>query len=259
MCIVAAAVAISAIAVPKIDIKGGRVVSQGDSLMIIVGSDTAFMASGAALSAALGDTLWDAAGATSIENENTDAYDIATLDKEREMARLTAVTVQTVVVTISIALLGVVFLVLLFMYLRHRAKCKVIRQAIDARYELPQGIFGGNTYVTNYGTPQPAAPAAAAPAQVPTDGATPPPLPGEDPQAGAVPPAAPFTAATGFNMDWALVRGPITTLAVGVGLMLFFLIAGAKEVAAVMLIPALIGGARLFVVYQNQKQAQSRR
>lgn len=248
--LIAAIFALSAVSAPKIASAAPQVVTSGDSLFVIADGDTMAVLSSSGIKAALGDTVWDAVSALTIE-ETSDEYDLARLENEKQMDELIAMTVANVVTVISVSLVVIVFIVLLFFYLRRRAKYRVIQRAIDANYQLPQGIFGGNTYVNNY--PQPASqPAASQPApQSAEAGSTPPPLPGEQP---ADNPMSHLAATGNGKIDWNQMRGSFTLIASCFGVMLFFLILGVREMAAIMLIPILIGAARVFISYQSQRQ-----
>lgn len=243
--LIAAIFALSAVSAPKVSSVAPQVVTSGDSLLVIADGDTLATLSSNGIKAALGDTVWDAVSALTVE-ETSDEYDLAQLQNEQQMAELTAMTVSNVVTVISVCLVVIVFLVLLFFYLRRRAKYRVIQRAIDANYQLPQGIFGGTTYVNNYPqqAPQPSPQSA-------ETGSTPPPLPGEQPAGN---PMSHFATTGNGKIDWNQMRGSFTLIASCFGVMLFFLILGVREMAAIMLIPILIGAARVFISYQSQRQ-----
>ena len=149
----------------------------------------------------------------------------------------------------AIAVVWIVALSLLFYYLHRRRKYKTVERAIQAGYPLPDEFFGKrsqrapqqptNVYVTQVTppAPDPNAPQGAQPA------------PGMSPGYSSNP--------INNITDWAPFKGGFTTTAVGLGLMLFFLVAGAEPIAALMVIVVLIGLGKLFITYKEQQSLKN--
>lgn len=137
------------------------------------------------------------------------------------------------------ALVAIVFLSLLFYFLHRSRKYKTVDRAIMNNYPLPNEFYGKRTsrapqpttvYINQVvpntdGTAAPAAPAAM-----------------------NTPNGNPLNNIT----DWAPYKNGFTTTAVGLCLMLFFLILGSQAMAALMLIIVFIGMWKLFTTYQEQ-------
>lgn len=151
----------------------------------------------------------------------------------------------------------VIFLCLLFGYLRRRSQNRLIERAIENNYPLPDGAFGHRTNRTVYvPQPQPVYPPVfqvpAAPAA--TESQTPPPLNGaaqpQSPQ-GTQSPAVGFFAQTDIN--WRALYPAYKWIAVGVAAIIFFLAVDAPAPAGLSLVLVFIGLGKGFIAYQEQR------
>ena len=149
---------------------------------------------------------------------------------------------------VFVAIVCIVFFSLLFYYLHRRRKYKTLDRAIQAGYPLPDEFFG------KHSSSAPQQPTTVYVTQVapPTDPNIP-----HDSQGATVPP--PLQSSNPLNniTDWTPFKKGFRTTAVGLGLLLFFWIAGGTPVAALMVIVVFIGLGQLFFAYQEQQNLKN--
>lgn len=135
------------------------------------------------------------------------------------------------------ALVGIVFLSLLFYYLHRRRKYKTVDRAIMNNYPLPNEFYGKRT------------PHAPQPTTVYINQVAP------SSNATSTPAAMSTTSSTPINniTDWAPYKSGFITTIVGLCMVLFFLVLGSQAMAALMLIIVFIGMWKLFTTYQEQQ------
>lgn len=142
-------------------------------------------------------------------------------------------------ITFGWVIITVVFLSLLFYYMHRRRKYKTVDRAIQAGYPLPNEFYGKRT------------PHAPQPTTVYINQIS----PSNDATATNAAPVMQTGSSNPLNniTDWAPYKGGFITTAVGLCLMLFFLINNAEAMAALMLIIVFIGMWKLFTTYQTQQ------
>ncbi len=148
-----------------------------------------------------------------------------------------------------VAIVFIVFFSLLFYYLHRRRKYKTVDRAIQAGYPLPNEFFGKRSP----GAPQ-------QPTTVYVTQVTPPttdPNPAHTSQGTTAPPHPQSSNPLNNITDWTPFKKGFITTAVGLGLLLFFWIAGATPVAALMVIVVFIGLGQLFIAYQEQQNLKN--
>ena len=237
---------------------GSNVVTHGDTIEVVEGTDTVRILGVNALSKSITNMLND----TVVDVEDYATGEQSELDTAKEISNQWSKAVAFITMHVMIGIVFIVLLSLLFRYLNRRRKYMMVEKAIENNYPLPEYIFGGvrETVRTVYvGTPLVAQPPAP---QQPT----PPPFPGDaagiaaNPQpadAGMEQPAAPgqpaaVPPAVG-RINWMALKGGFTLTAVGIGACLFFLILGAEAPAGACSILILLGLGKMWIAYQDQK------
>ena len=238
------------------------ITTKGDTTIVVANGDTAVITSRVAglvekiisneLVNHLDDTLVGSEANPAENHQHDDARTSGLIELNRYWSSATSTITQGLLTGI----VAIVLLVLFFRYLNRRRKYKVLEKAIENNYPLPDGALG-NGQVTRvvYNFPNaPAAPVQGQPVEqgIPApppfrsyDNNTQQPQPQPQPQPQYVYP---------YNINWGQIKG-IPTFAVGVAGIIFFALAGAGPVAAVFLIPLIIGGAKMFSSYMEQKHA----
>ncbi len=199
----------------------------------------------------LDDTLLNMAEADEGTEDEATTLSYSYRQQEADMAREGMSLARDIARYFAWSLMVVVFMVLLFYYMHRRRKYKTIDNAIKNNYPLPDEFFGKRVarapqppttvYVNHIAPP---APDASAPQ-------------GSQPAPGAMPPYRASGNPLNNITDWAPFKSGIYTLAWGIGLMLFFWIAGAAPIAALMTIVILIGLYKIFTVYQEQQSLRN--
>lgn len=138
-------------------------------------------------------------------------------------------TARLIVALLVNGLVAIVALCLLFYYIHRRRRYKVIERAIAANYQLPPEFFGGRAYRQR-------AEAAASPRATPR----------QAPQAASIVDLR--------DTDLRTMRSGFTLIAVGLGLVLFFAIAGAAAMAGLMSAIVFLGLGKVAIAYQQQRQ-----
>ena len=245
---------------------GSNVVTHGDTIEVVEGTDTVRILGVNALSKSitnmLNDTVVDVEDYATGEQSELDTESPFNSSTAKEISNQWSKAVAFITMHVMIGIVFIVLLSLLFRYLHRRRKYMMVEKAIENNYPLPEYIFGGvrETVRTVYvGTPlaqQPPVP------QQPT----PPPFPGDaagiaaNPQpadAGMEQPAAlgqpaAVPPAVG-RINWMALKGGFTLTAVGIGACLFFLILGAEAPAGACSILILLGLGKMWIAYQDQK------
>lgn len=146
---------------------------------------------------------------------------------------------RDICITFGWVTITVVFLALLFYYMHRRRKYKTVDRAIQAGYPLPNEFYGKRT------------PHVPQPTTVYINQIT----PSNDASATNAAPVMQTSSSNPLNniTDWAPYKSGFITTAVGLCLMLFFLINNAEAMAALMLIIVFIGMWKLFTTYQTQQ------
>jgi len=236
-----------------------RFVVHGDSVQVVDGKDTIVINTAinrlkTKLQALVDDTLI---------NEQLDATidsaDLAIMEEDPAERSVNVYGIhgpfeplKWIALSFAAAAVVIVFLVLLFSFLRRRAKLRVIEKAIEKNYPLPSEFMGGST---------------AAPQQ--------PIIVMNQPQAGMstqnveqkgqeatiinnltnYPGEKSFSGL--FHIDgpinWNAFKPAVKWLAWGLGLGLFFLFNNEIGLAAVGLVLMLVGLAKAFSIFQNQR------
>ena len=202
----------------------------------------------------LDDTVLSSTGVVTFVDDDDDEFDegedsavIAKKDIEamHDVRKDLLWTARSVTQSVAVAMVFIVFFALLFYYLHRRRRYKTIERAIQAGYTLPDEFYGkrqvqvqqqpATIYVNNV------APQAGTPA------------------GGNVPPAVPQSNPNPLKniTDWAPFKSGLTTTSVGLGLMLFFLVAGSRAMAALMMIIVFVGMSKLFITYQEQQNMKA--
>lgn len=208
---------------------------QADSAMVTAVGEAA-VAAGEAVNEALDDTVFD--------SEDWDGEWHSETDEHIALASMH--TAQMIAAWMVIGTIFVTFLVLLFYYLNRRRKYKMIERAIEQGYPLPPELLGAhpvqqhNIYITP-AAQQAGRQAPAQPQAQPSSAVA-----GGTPQARAIPMGQPLSL-------WQTYRGGIVTTIVGFSLMLFFVAADAAPMVALMSIVLLIGLAKIFFTFQQQR------
>lgn len=208
----------------------------------------------------LDDTIYKS-GAVTVENYD----DVEVLDDETENKRLEAITesVQNAHSMFSeflFTLVVIILLSLLFYYLHRRRKYKMVETAIQNNYPLPGDLIGsvmGNKY-RNYDYTAPMQNNYAAPDQQQYQ-----------PQYNApateqyynAPQSNPEAKQSFFeeirDMDPKEMSSGYSLVAVGLGLMLFFLFIGTYSMVGMMSILLFLGLGKIAVAYQRQRRARN--
>lgn len=234
-----------------------RFITQGDTTIIIDGQDTVRFMGVNALAQKITSLLDDTIVNLNEDGEETDVNVYNPMETGENITARIADTTENIAETFFIAVVWVVALSLLFYYLHRRRKYKMIEKAIENNYPLPGYIFGAKqepTQPTYMGTPTPP------PFNADRVAAGTPPLSagaqsqGEMPQ-GAQPQYQVPPMIAPYSINWSQMKDGLTLAAVGLGLMLFFTVVGATRLACIFIILVLIGAGRIWVNYQDQKNA----
>lgn len=155
--------------------------------------------------------------------------DEADFDSQKDFVFEGMNTARLIVALLVFGLVAIVGLSLLFFYIHRRRRYKVIERAIAANYQLPPEFFGGKAYRQR-------AEAAASPRATPR----------QAPQAASIVDLR--------DTDLRTMRSGFTLIAVGLGLVLFFAIAGAAAMAGLMSAIVFLGLGKVAIAYQQQRQ-----
>ena len=157
-------------------------------------------------------------------------------------------------------LVCLIFVILLFNYLKRRRKYKMVEKAIENNYPLPPYVFDSHAAApSSYYTPTPpvqgspileGAPVASGEPVVDENGeVVPPPLGAQaDPWSAAQ--AQPVVGEP--RMNWRSFQGSFVLVAVGLGLMIMF---HETPLVGIFAILVLIGLGKGFLIYQDQRDA----
>ena len=221
------------------------ITSKGDTMMVVEDGDTTRIVGSVAkivngITHALDDTVMSSAVGAA---EDWSDQDEAEFRRDRmEQQRTMRGMVENVVTYIAGACVGICFISLLFYYLHRRAKYRMMEKAIENNYPLP-------------GTPLPSSSC-----QQPGTSQQPPVYVSQNDQPlSSNPLPLPAHVSLDFSsiksqLNWNAFSKSFILMAVGIALMLFFLFAGSLEMMALMSILPLIGLAKAFTIYQDQKR-----
>ncbi len=232
----------------------------GDTLEVISGADTVnvTVASDIAnkIKGLLDDTVINNTEGTQLativsnaiqHQQEEDAWQLRMLKKyEREMRQMHVV--EEILVGVATVFIIIVALCLFFYYLNRRQKYRIIEKAIENNYELPPSITGKHPQAPI----QPAAPnSATANPYYRNQPANEPYAPQSQVRYAQAPKANVNYQPNQYYMP-AFKNGIIWT-AIGLGLCLFFLTADGEEMAALCLIPIIIGVSKLAMEFITQR------
>lgn len=214
---------------------------KGDTLVAISDTDSVVINTKdltRTLSGAISDTLSPTVQAAA------DTYDAQqAADNLREL-ELTQHTVVAIVAIVGFIILLLILLALIFWYMHRRAKYRMMEKAIENNYPLyPQ-------------VQQPAAPQPMQPQYY-----QPQPVQPEQPQAQPQPQPQPQPAYgtgrfDGINFNTKQFRSAFVLLAVGVALVLFFVLNDVWGMAGLMMMMVFFGLGKGFLAYQEQRNFQ---
>ena len=241
------------------------VVTHGDTMTIVNDNDTMHIVSknlknlGAQIANALDDTIINNAEIDSVLNADSTSdnyYNDWPNDRLLEMQNIWSRMAGRAITGMWFTLAFIIFICLLFSYLRRRRKYKVIEKAIDNNYPLPDGIFDGRprTQTVFVQQPVPTPIPTQAPAPAPSANAWARPTTGAQATADNTQKAAqtePFLA-KGMPINWRAMWPAFRWIVVGLGMMLFFSIVEAWPMVGLFTIPVLIGLGKAFLLYQDQ-------
>lgn len=252
-------------AVPAIAAKSA-ITQNGDTTIIVDGNgDSAVITSKVAglVEKLVSSEMLEHLDDTIVDNSHEYEYDGDNQENEKEFLEINRTwssAVSQMTGSFCVAVVFLVFIVLFFRYLNRRRKYKVMEKAIENNYQLPEGIFGGNTTKVVYNTPQYQAPSMGAQAQgIQAQGApVPPPFRSYDTdgvQAQGQQPVAGQPAAPVYNhINWQSLQGT-KLVAVGLGGCIFGLITSATPLVGIFCIPLFIGAFKMFTSYMDQRNA----
>lgn len=220
-----------------------KLTQKGDTSYIIEGKDTTILIKGipAAIAKHINDTLVnndkdsdsEVAGSDVIDKQgsnakNEEALHKFMLEEEREQAQMAA----GITAIVFFSIFAIIVVILLFNFLHRRAKYRVIEKAIDNNYPLPGTFMGSNDFAKSNSTQNvnQAQPGYAAAHQPAANGA----------------------------LYWPAFKGSFTLMAVGLGLMLFFMFCGSMEMFGACSIILFIGIGKAVIIYNDQKSAIAR-
>ncbi|MBR1551666.1 MAG: hypothetical protein IJ632_05025 [Muribaculaceae bacterium] len=243
---------------------GAKVIStEADTMTVTDGTDTLRIVSNHLgelsdrIARALDDTVINRAAI-----DSTVANDVYSWPNNNimELNRIWSRVAHQAINAFWIALAAIIFICLLFGYLRRQRKYRVIEKAIENNYPLAEGIFDNKPHSQTVYVQQPA------PAPTPRPVAPPPAQawarPANGPQAAnaasgnaqpqpSAMPNASFPA--GMPVNWRALWPAFKWIVAGLSGMLFFALAGgAWPMVGLCTIPLLIGLGKAFILYQDQ-------
>ena len=181
----------------------------------------------------LDDTIINLSGTGDVDIDNENFPFSAEDTKEiAQRAENTATAVKETLNFIAFCIVLIVGLCLLFYYLHRRRRYKAVEAAIAAGYPLPPEFYGRNA------TPQPYVVTPEATQSAPSTA-----IPPQQPPMAAIPPVDDY---------WRTMSSGYKLIAVGAGLIIFFLILGLTPMAGVMSIILLLGIGKCAIAYQQR-------
>ena len=236
-----------------------RFITQGDTTIIIDGQDTVRFMGVNALTQKITSLLDDTIVNLNEDGEEADVDVDNALRTGENITNKMADTAENISQAFFVAVVFIVAFSLLFYYLHRRRKYKMVEKAIENNYPLPGYLFGAKQEPprpTYMGTPTP----------LPMNATTPPPFNADHIAAGQQPIQGDTSQGTQpryqmppimvpDHINWSQMKDGFTIAAVGIGLMLFFAVVGATRLACIFIILVLIGAGRMWVNYQDQKNA----
>lgn len=215
---------------------------KGDTLIAISDNDSVQINTKdltRAISGAISDTITP----TEQDDEVDYAYQSQQAANNLAEAKATQRTVVTIVAIVGNVILLLVLLALFFWFLHRRAKYRMMEKAIENNYPLYQVQQPVEQQPQpQYYQPQPEQPQAQ-PQQ-------------QQPQSQPQQPQPVFGSLDGINWNTKQFRHAYTLLAVGIGLVLFFLLNDVPAMAGLMLMFVLLGLGKGFLAYQDQRSYQ---
>lgn len=159
---------------------------------------------------------------TVIRSKNADSPDLRQMSFKAELENdvIGLVSVSLGIIMPFLTVIIVVLIVLVVSYKKRKAKYQLIQKAIDAGIVLPEYMFNEGVSPKN-------------------------PEQGTSNSGGTLNSLSPY--------QWMSIKSGITYTAVGLGLILFFLIAGATPVAAICSIVFFIGIGKIIMVLMQRK------
>ena len=240
------------LAMPAFTTRADKVEIIGDTLVAVSGSDTVRLSGAAEIQKYIARMLDDTVATLGQPGDslyNAEEQLNARLDKElatqNEIHKRMANTAQDITMASLFTIAAIVFITLMFRYLHRRRKYKMVEKAIENNYTLPDGVFGTASRTTQT--------------------IIMPPVPGDGPQPVVGTPINGAQAASGpvlgqkmpmsRSINWMALKGGFIWAGIGLALMLAFATAGASFMVALCSIPLLLGIGKMFVAYQEQRDA----
>ncbi len=241
-----------ALAMPSIQAAHPQIVAHGDTTIIIDGNDTVSFTGIADLqkyiAGVLDDTVLQVKEGSDSVTADVDSEDLEIIKAatDKDLHKLWSVTAEEITMATLFTIAAIVFIMLMFRYLHRRRKYKMVEKAIENNYTLPDGVFGTTSRTTQTIIMPPVPEGPQPVVGTPINGA-----PGNAARAQATAQKMPMSR----SINWMALRGGFIWAAIGVALMLAFLTAGAPFMVALCAIPTLIGAGKMFVAYQEQRDA----
>lgn len=169
------------------------------------------------------------------DSDGTEFNDEYYLEQERRIQE----TVIDIVRMCVVGIVLVVFVALFFHYLHRRRKYRMVERAISANYPLPEGLFGASAQ---------SQPQTIYINQIPGT-----PVPPQTPDTAESAPSGMQMLSRPNAINWRAFKGAFVWSIIGIGVMLFFGAAGADPMVAIGAILLLVGLAKGFLCYQDQR------
>ena len=241
------------LAMPAFTTRADKVEIIGDTLVAVSGSDTVRLSGAAEIQKYIARMLDDTVATLGQPGDslyNAEEQLNARLDKEleaeAEFHERWAVTAEEITMATLFTIAAIVFITLMFRYLHRRRKYKMVEKAIENNYTLPDGVFGTTSRTTQTIIMPPVPDGPQPVVGTPINGA-----PGNAARAQATGQKMPMSR----SINWMALKGGFIWAAIGVALMLAFATANAPFMVALCAIPTLIGAGKMFVAYQEQRDA----
>ena len=240
------------LAMPAFTTRADKVEIIGDTLVAVSGSDTVRL-SGAAeiqkyIARMLDDTVLQVKEggdslAAEVDSKDREFIEAAT---DHDLHKMWSDTARDINGAFLCTLLAIIFVSLMFRYLHRRRKYKMVEKAIENNYTLPDGVFGTTSRTTQTIIMPPVPEGPQPVVGTPINGAQ-----GNAARAQATAQKMPMSR----SINWMALKGGFIWAAIGVALMLAFATANAPFMVALCAIPTLIGAGKMFVAYQEQRDA----
>lgn len=247
---------------PQAEAARHQIVTRGDTMMVVDDGDTAVIVGmglgkiKARVERALNDTLLDAG---QVSSDTVDGDVVWKVNGQRADVDLQAINdtwagvARKAMRDLFFWIAVIVFLGLLFGYLRRRSQNRVIERAIENNYPLPDGLYGHRQTPRTIYVQQPIV------TQAPT--LTPPPADAQAPAQGTATPPPLMSPAylqhgrqvTSDMINLRALYPAFKWIAVGLALALFFMATDNSALACLMLGIVFIGVGKGVIAYQEQR------